>query len=136
MRKIYLSLFTFLFFLVAKSQQTILIDPLGDGGFENGTTFPANGWTLITGSAVNKWYVGSVATPSAGTNSAYISNNSGAAYAYTTTASSVAYFYRDITFPAGETDIVLSFKWKAQGESNYDWICVWSAPTSITPAAN
>src|SRR4029453_13878176 len=96
----------------------------------------ANGWTLITGSAVNKWYVGSGATPSAGTNSAYISNNSGAAYAYTTTASSVVYFYRDITFPAGETDIVLSFKWKAQGERNYDWILVWSAPTSITPAAN
>src|SRR5690349_23729808 len=107
MRKIYLSLLSFLFVFAATAQQTILIDPAGDGGFENGTTFPANGWTLVTGTATNKWWVGNFAAQSAGTKCAYISDNaSGTTYNYSITAASVVYFYRDITFPAGETEII------------------------------
>lgn len=30
--------------------QTVLISPTGDGGFENGATFEANGWTVINSS--------------------------------------------------------------------------------------
>src|SRR5688572_24063541 len=136
MRKIYLSLITFLILINASAQQTVLIDPAGDGGFENGTTFASNGWTTVNG-ATNQWFVGSVSVPSAGMNAAYISNNAtGTTYTYTTTTSSVVYFYRDISFPAGETNIQLSFKWKAQGDANFDWICVWSAPTTVTPIVN
>ena len=51
--------------------QTVLLNPSGVGGFESGTTFPLNGWTAVNGSN-NKWYVGSVQVPSAGTYGAYI----------------------------------------------------------------
>src|SRR5215212_7364969 len=101
MRKFYLSLFAFLFVFTAQSQ-TVLINPSGAGGFENGATFAANGWTLVNG-ATNQWFVGTVATPSAGTNSAYVSNDvAGATYNYNNGASSTVFFYRDISFPAGE----------------------------------
>jgi len=39
--------------------QTLLIDPAGAGGFESGSTFPANGWTVVNGtpSQTNYWMV-------------------------------------------------------------------------------
>ncbi|HEX6335166.1 MAG TPA: hypothetical protein VFZ78_13125, partial [Flavisolibacter sp.] len=135
MRKLYLS-FLPLIFVFTVSAQTTIIDPAGAGGFEAGNTFAANGWTVVNG-ATNQWFVGPLVVPSAGTNSAYISQDpAGAVYTYNITSSSVVYFYRDVTFPAGLNDIVLSFKWKAQGESTWDWIAVWSAPTSVTPVVN
>lgn len=122
--------------------QTTLISPTGDGGFESGSTFSANGWTVVNGTDSNQWFVGSTATASAGSNSAYISNNAaGTTYNYLTstsasspaTAGSVVHFYRDVTFPAGETNILLSFKWKAGGESTWDYLTVYSMPTTVTP---
>jgi len=116
--------------------QTTLISPTGDGGFENGATFAANGWTLVNG-ATNQWFLGAVAPPSAGANCAYISDNAtGTTYNYINTAASTVHFYRDIAFPAGQTNITLSFKWKVQGEGNYDYVTVFSMPTSGTPAFN
>lgn len=56
--------------------QTTLISPTGDGGFENGSTFLANGWTTVN-DVTNKWCVGTVSVPSAGTNAAFISNDIG-----------------------------------------------------------
>ena len=39
--------------------QTTLINPLGDGGFNNGSTFAANGWTVANqGVNPSKWVVG------------------------------------------------------------------------------
>lgn len=112
--------------------QTVLINPALGGGFEMGTGFTANGWTVVNGSASNQWYTGTV--PSGFTNnSAYISSDAGVTNDYTNT-SSVVHFYQDITFPAGETSIGLSFDWHALGESGfYDAIIVSLAPTSYTP---
>ena len=116
--------------------QTTLISPTGDGGFENGGTFAANGWTEVNG-ATNNWFLGAVSTPSAGANAAYVSNDvAGATYTYTVTTANTVHFYRDVTFPAGEPNIVLSFKWKAGGESSYDYVTVYSMPTSNTPVVN
>src|SRR5215203_3121336 len=99
MRRIYFSLVA-LFFVFVANGQTLLIDPAGDGGFENGNTFASNGWTVVNGNT-NQWFVGNVAPASAGINAAYISNSpTGAAYSYTISSSSVVYFYRDVTFPA------------------------------------
>ncbi|MGB4937647.1 MAG: hypothetical protein WBO30_11575, partial [Ferruginibacter sp.] len=135
MKKIYFLLLTILA-AVSSQAQTTLISPTGEGGFENGATFAANGWTVVNG-ATNQWFVGTVAVPSAGTNSAYISNDvAGATYNYLNSSASTVHFYRDITFPAGETNIVLSFKWKAVGEGNYDYVTVYSMPTSVTPVFN
>ncbi|MBL7915560.1 MAG: proprotein convertase P-domain-containing protein [Bacteroidia bacterium] len=117
--------------------QTVLISPSGNGGFESGTTFPANGWTVVNSASGNSWVVGTVAK-SAGARGAYISNNSGTSNNYSnfglfSTASRTVHFYRDVTFPAGETQITLDFKWRCNGESGADYIKVSLAPTSVTP---
>lgn len=114
--------------------QTTLISPTGDGGFENGSTFAANGWTVVN-HATNTWQVGTASTAFAGTNAAYVSNNGGAAWAYTVSSSQTSHFYRDITVPAGETKLNLSFQWKGNGESSWDRMLIYTAPTSVTPVA-
>ena len=116
--------------------QTTLINPAAEGGFELPGGFAGNGWTVDNGTAVNAWYTGTVPAGFSGT-SAYISNNSGAANAYSNTSVSVVHFYRDITFPAGETKITLSFNWLAQGEAGFwDALMVHLAPTSYTPTGS
>lgn len=134
-KKNLLSLFLLLFVSFQLKAQTVLISPTGDGGFENGSTFAANGWTVVNG-ATNQWFVGSL-TANSGSNSAYISNDvAGATYNYLNTSSSTVHFYRDVTFPAGQTTIELSLNWRGTGESNYDYVTVYSVPTSVTPVYN
>src|SRR5574343_567325 len=114
--------------------QTQLINPNLEGGFEMGATFAANGWT-VSNSANNPWFVGTaVNAATIGGNSAYVSNDGGTTNAYTNTAACVNYFYRDVTVPAGESKIKLTFNWQQQGESTWDLSQVFVAPTSITPA--
>ncbi len=121
--------------LVAGAQTTI-INPAGDGGFETGTTFAANGWTEAQAgpATANKWYVGT-ATTFAGSRAAYISNNSGTSNAYTITGTAVQHFYRNVTFPAGQPYITLTFRWKGVMESCCDYMRVYLVPTTTTPVA-
>jgi hypothetical protein len=115
--------------------QTTLISPTGDGGFENGATFAANGWT-VANSANNPWFLGTAVTTSPIANqSAYISNTGGTSNAYGNTAIAVNYLYRDITVPAGEALITMTFNWACTGESIWDMIQLFTAPTSVTPVA-
>ena len=121
------------------SAQTVLISPTGNGGFESGTTFAANGWTVANAASGNSWAVGTAAV-SAGARGAYISNNSGTSNNYTnfgllSSASRTVHFYRDVTFPAGQTSITLSFKWRCAGESGADFIKVSLAATSVVPTS-
>lgn len=109
-----------------------LIDPAGDGGFENGTSFPANGWTLVN-HTLNNWYVGPLGA-NAGTNGAYISNDGGTTNAYTLTTAQTSHFYRDVTLPASDVGL-LSFSWKGSGESTFDRLLVYVAPQTVTPVA-
>jgi subtilisin-like proprotein convertase family protein len=113
---------------------TTLLSPTGDGGFETGASFPANGWTLVN-DASHIWRVGAVAVPFAGARSAFISNDGGVSYAYTNTVAQTSHFYRDLTVPAGESVINLSFQIKVTGESGWDRLLVYTAPTSVTPVA-
>jgi hypothetical protein len=112
-----------------------LIDPNGAGGFELGSTFAANGWTAVN-AATNEWSVGT-ATFATGANSAYISNTAGATYAYSNTTAAVSHFYRDVTVPAGQGKITLTFKLKGDGDLSsgtyYDKLMVYTAPTTFTP---
>ncbi|MEO6390514.1 MAG: hypothetical protein ABIP75_01600, partial [Pyrinomonadaceae bacterium] len=114
---------------------TTIISPTGAGGFELGADMAANGWTVVN-NATNGWFVGT-ATFSGGTQSAYISNTSGATYAYSNTTAAVSHFYRDVTVPAGENGILLSFKLKGDGDlagsTFFDKMMVYTAPTSFTP---
>jgi len=117
--------------------QTVLINPAGNGGFELGSTFAANGWTDVQSASGNKWYVGTY-TKTAGSRGVYVgtsaSNNNYTKWGFSS-AARVQHFYRDVTFPAGETDITLSFKWRCEGEVGHDDIKVFLAPTGVTPTA-
>jgi gliding motility-associated-like protein len=130
----FVTLLVAMFSFVFVQGQTTLISPSGAGGFENGSTFAANGWT-VSNSVNNPWLVGSAVTGSApiSGNAAFISNN-GTTPSYINTSISTNYFWRDVTVPAGENVIQLSFNWIANGESTWDNWQVFVAPTSITPA--
>jgi hypothetical protein len=119
--------------------QTTIINPANatgtsgaDGSFESAS--PA-GWTIVNG-ATNKWFMGTQSFCS-GTRGAYVSSHAtGGNNNYTNTTSDISHFYKDVTFPAGQTCIVLSFSWKAAGESTYDGIKVFFGSTAVTPVAN
>ncbi|MFZ2899455.1 MAG: hypothetical protein WA004_12575, partial [Saprospiraceae bacterium] len=111
------------------------MDPNGDGGFENGASFAANGWTVDNGAQTNAWYVGGVPTGTTGARSAYVSNDGGTTWTYNITAASVVHFWRDITFPAGEDEIQLSFSFDGDGESTLDRIRIYLVETTTTPVA-
>ncbi len=118
------------------NSQTVLIHPASDGGFANGSTFADNGWIVENGSLTNQWNLGTAPAIFPNT-SAYISNDLGVTNEYTNTSTSVVHFYRDVTFPAGETSINLSFDWRSVGETSfYDGIIVSLAPVSYNPTAS
>lgn len=126
-----------LFLLTALSSfsQTTLINPAGDGGFENGATLAANNWVAVNG-ATDGWFVGSVPVVATGTNCGFVSATAGAGWTYSQ-ISLVTHVYKDFTVPAGESKLTLNFKWKVGGEgtttSDWDNMKVFLAPTSYTP---
>lgn len=140
MKKLITTLSIFLLGNTLFSQTTIInsSDATGtsgaNGSFENATsTFAANGWSNVNG-VTNKWFVGTQSS-CVGSKGAYIgtvSNNNN----YTNTVSDISHFYKDVTFPAGETCITLSFNWKGQGESGYDGLKIYLGSTAVTPVAN
>ncbi len=120
----------FLFWFSSGIAQTTLISStVNNGGFESGAT----GWTIANGSQTNKWYIGTTSFCS-GANAAFVgtasTNNT-----YTITSTSTVHLYRDFTFPAGQTQITLTFDYKAQGESIYDYMSVYLVPTATNPTA-
>lgn len=111
----------------------VIISSTGGGGFETGATFALNGWTTAN-DGQNQWYCGTTALCS-GTRAAYIDNNVGAGSTnvYTMNSARVSHFYRNVTFPAGQTCITLSFDYKGQGESGFDFLKVYLVSTATTP---
>ncbi|UUC45640.1 fibronectin type III domain-containing protein [Flavobacterium cerinum] len=115
------------------TQTTVLINPTAEGGFENGSTFAANGWTTVN-AAANTWNVGTVPGWFSGTGGAYISNDTGTTWAYTNSTANRSIFYRDVVFPAGVTAVNLKFDWRGNGnDGNWDNLQVYIIDTSITP---
>jgi len=91
-------------------------------------------WTLTNGSQANKWFYGTAVSNSA-THSLYITNDNGASNAYTTTATSTVHAYRDISIPAGTTQISVTYDWRNDGETNNDRVRLLSTPLTYTPVA-
>ncbi|WP_286913575.1 T9SS type A sorting domain-containing protein [Flavobacterium sp. UBA4197] len=114
--------------------QTVLINPNVEGGFEDGTTFASNGWTQVDDTN-NRWVLGTVPGWFSGARGAYVSNDSGVTWGYSTTTTSRSHFYRDVAFPAGVAAVDLAFDWRANGSDN-DWdnLLVYIMDTSITPS--
>ena len=94
--------------------------------FEN--TTENSKWTLANGSQPNYWMIGN-STCSSSSNSLYITND-GSANAYTGSESSFVYAYRNINF-ASIGDYWVSFKWKASGESTWDYARAFLVPVSV-----
>lgn len=120
--------------------QTVLISPtVNNGGFESGAT----NWTFTNGTETNKWHIDTGATTGfSGTNAAYISDGAAAPFAhnYSLTSTSTVFFYQDVTFPAGETNINLSFNLLVQGQNlistiPYDYLRVYLVPATFSPTA-
>jgi hypothetical protein len=129
----FLMLFFTLFTFAYSMGQTTLISPTGDGGFANGSTFAANGWS-VSNSLNNPWVIGTAVTnaPIAG-NSAYISDNGGITNSYIPTNLATNYFWRDVTVPAGQSVITLSMNYTLTAEASWDIFQVFTAPTSLVP---
>lgn len=133
----FVTVFVALLSFVFVQGQTTLISPTGAGGFENGSTFAANGWTTVN-PTTDTWSIGNVPVSASGSNCAYVSANGGTSWTYSQT-SVFNHVYRDVTIPAGENKVVLSFKWKVGGEgtttSDWDNMKVFIAPNTLTPLA-
>ena len=118
--------------------QTTIINPSTSGAFE-GASFTADGWTVLNNTTAGASWVQSTGatTGFSGTQCAYITSNTAGTpppHTYTNSPTSrVSALYRDVTVPAGETSISLSFSWVCLGEASYDRLQVWAVPTSFTP---
>ncbi len=116
------------------SAQTVLINPTGDGGFETGTTFANSGWTAVNATG-NQYYVGTAPTQYAGNRCAFTSSSP----TTWTAGDDAAYrhIYRDVTFPAGMTELTLSFFYKLlRTEANSDGFRIYMAATDYTPSTS
>ncbi|MBN1634590.1 MAG: T9SS type A sorting domain-containing protein [Ignavibacteria bacterium] len=120
---------------VMNPNATTIIDPSGDGGFENGTSFLNNGWTVTQGS-YNKWYVSTLNPPGPTQGSRLIITGTSETNWSGQSSNNVNHIYRNFTVPSGETKIKLSFKYRIQNPHvNYDYLSVHVVTTSTNPSA-
>jgi hypothetical protein len=120
--------------------QTVLVNPATDGGFEIGTgSLTDNGWTQVSAAANDTWYTGTGLTSGSymfpsNTRCAYISKDvGGTTWSYVTTVSpNAAHIYKDVTVPAGQTQVTLSFKYQLNGTNNTK-LMVYVCPSNAVP---
>jgi hypothetical protein len=123
--------------------QLVLIDGTSaDGSFETqdacGSSYAADGWSVVNGSQTHRWAVGTLAGAHHGNRAIFISDQADcSAYQYDIAGEDVVHFYRDITVPAGYAYVKVSFYARLQGDRVaaylYDYLGVYWAPTSVTP---
>lgn len=82
-------------------------------------------WVFTNGDLTNQWWWGS-ATNNGGTKAMYISNDDGTSNAYTVNKAATVYASKLFTFDQGT--YTFTFDWKANGESNYDYLRVALVP--------
>ena len=124
--------------------QTVLVSGTAEGSFEGGTgctgnSYTVDGWTIVNGTLPNRWAVNTGAGATHGTNAIYITNNctpNPPPHFYNINSGTVVHFYRDITIPAGQPYLSISFDLKVQGETGWDDLEVFVAPTTVNPSAN
>ena len=93
--------------------------------------FEGNVNWLLYNDVNNKWFIGN-AVNHGGERSLYITNNSGVSNAYGT--NTVQWSYAQKAFTLSEGQYVVSFDWKGNGESNYDYMRVFMVPASVSLA--
>ena len=90
------------------------------------------GWVFVNGSQANQWFIGT-ATNNSGTKSLYVSNDNGSTNSYDGSSATFCYAYREVTLDEGS--YVFTYDWKANGESSYDYMRVFLAPSTLTLSA-
>jgi len=96
-------------------------------------------WTFTNGS--NGWYIGSATSNGTGSRALYISSDNGTSNAYNNSASSTSFAYRYFNISEAG-DYAISFDWKCNAESGYDYLRAYIAPATAqitaatTPASN
>ena len=98
-------------------------------GFEAGDD---NNWLFANGT--NAWVI-DTAVAMSGSRALYISNDGGASNSYTNSSTTVSYAYRAMTI-SDTGRYAFSFDWRANGESNYDYIRVFLVPITVEFTAN
>jgi len=99
-----------------------------DGTFESGNSISINGWS-VANDYINAWYVGAPGANS-GTNGAFVSNDYGYSNNYSGQTAQYSHLYTKIDFPAGKTDIELSFNWKCKGQTTWSGLKIFLVPLS------
>lgn len=92
----------------------------------------ANNWQLINGTCTNAWTVGTAATENG--NALYISNDGGTTFEYTLSTPSMVYAAKAFNFDK-EGSYTVSYDWRANGESTYDYLRVAIVPATVELAA-
>jgi hypothetical protein len=110
------------------------INPEKEGGFESCCSPYDNGWTAVN-NGTNNWVVGTGGGSTGGSQAAYISNNGGTSAAYNITTAQTSHLYRDVTIHPDASGINLQFDWQNMGQSGFDRLLVYTAPTSVDPVA-
>ena len=80
-------------------------------------------WLFANGTSTNKWYIDTAAN-NGGSRGLYISDDNGVSNHYTSTSCYV-WAYHDIFLPANPAGYDISFDWRCQGESTYDYLSVY-----------
>jgi hypothetical protein len=107
--------------------------PPAEGGFENGASFAANGWSTALPGTFRQWRVGTVAGAASGTNAAYV----GSTTAYNGDgAAAVMHFYRDVTIPGLAYGVKLRFSLREiKVDSGNDFLRVYTTTPDHTPVS-
>ena len=90
-------------------------------------------WYLINGNATNRWAYGS-ATSTVGANAMYVSDDRGHNNHYTISQRSIVYATKKFILDTGIYSF--GYDWRTYGESVYDYIRVFLAPSNATLTAN
>jgi Flp pilus assembly protein protease CpaA len=127
MKKIFLLLIAMMLCSATSSAQTTVLNEDFEGDLSS--------WvTNSRGSQTNQWWAGTAAAYS-GANAAYISNYDASVYNYDINSTSTVHLWTDVYLPANTYGYILSFDWKANGESGYDYLSVFLTDTNIIPPA-
>ena len=90
------------------------------------------GWVLVNDGQTNQWCIGN-ATATDNHRSLYISNDNGVSNAYDNRSISISWAYREFDLIAGTYEV--SYYWKAQGESAFDWLRAFLVPDEYSLVA-
>lgn len=125
MKQIYLFLCGLLLSISGFAQTTTLINEDWESG--------SGSWTFVN-HGTNAWYVGAPGA-NTGSNGVFISDVGGSTNTYNPNISQTSHFYQDVTIPGGSTAILLSLDLRQTGESGWDRLLIYYAPTTVTPVA-